>query len=515
MSNMNEGEIKNAPTFKSMLVPLNSPISLRHGTMADIVPPTLYPVQNRRDNDPFLKNVFPSGFYAANNRTDHKKTKKYRLSQNKSKTLYSGGSKSTGFGSAPDLLSSFTAWTRGDPSLDDDISLGGGDDYADVAGTYFKEISNRRDGMGFSPEVPLEIRRWTAEPLSPTRSLPELKRHQALTERMRNEKVLLSPAILPAMDAIRANTKHGIKKCKPHTVSTRSSSDTMMTTTTTPMRSAPTAAAIASLIVPKRLATTIDMEIFKLKDLFEGTSNEDAKKKTKTSSLLMTGRRFSLPSNTTLQMILQFICEQDIEQQQEEEGEEQKQPRKTPQIMQCNAVNLSYFNTKVNAWRPISKKSDWMTARIMALESGTGSGSGSGAGQPSQQMLRLIYSLGSDLRMTVNKNTLGQCTASAAANASATSTLRITTDSIRSPPPPDISQGQRLSRGASTRSIASGRVSRHLDDESQEMRLAPPVALARPYNPSRIRNSKSTQVMKEKQAELASNLEQRLLLSRR
>ena len=126
---MSREQIYYTNDLKANLIPMNNnSVSSQLRLVEDSAPPVFYQFLNKRENDPYLKNVFPAGFNTSINRDS--------ASSIIPKSLLLKSEKS----SHPNSKS-YTSWTLGDESKPPSpIMHKNGDEYADVAGMYFREI---------------------------------------------------------------------------------------------------------------------------------------------------------------------------------------------------------------------------------------------------------------------------------------------------------------------------------------------------------------------------------------
>jgi len=135
---------KNSVELSARLVHLKEPISLKNQNSTEV--PINYTFHNRRDDDRYLKNVFPSGFnllrvrYADDSFFHNDSTFSLNSSQNNS----GGAKRNNTVATNTKLSESFTQWTKGittsEESSEDCQNYG--DEYADVSGPYFRYYSS-------------------------------------------------------------------------------------------------------------------------------------------------------------------------------------------------------------------------------------------------------------------------------------------------------------------------------------------------------------------------------------
>ena len=137
---MEDNSLKNSG---SSVLNLRSPLSLKNFSVATVSRPKLYPIKSfdlRNSEGRAKKNVFPSGFDATKHRV--KNPQKYEFSM-KEKTA----------NMQSQIPESFTDWTKGGPNHEALTPVdNGGDNYADVAGAYFREMR-----ASFTPFTPDKI----------------------------------------------------------------------------------------------------------------------------------------------------------------------------------------------------------------------------------------------------------------------------------------------------------------------------------------------------------------------
>ena len=135
------------------LIKLREPISLQLNKVEEVKRPILYPFQNRRVNEVYLKNVYPSGFNIGMHRSNDTPNQSESQYFNVPKMIGSYNKiKSPILSRSNNASESFIAWTKGEQSSPKSDSIENKDDcFADVAGPYFKD--NRLDKEGYSTEA--------------------------------------------------------------------------------------------------------------------------------------------------------------------------------------------------------------------------------------------------------------------------------------------------------------------------------------------------------------------------
>lgn len=498
---------------------LNSPISLKDTITSEVQLPVLYPVPTSREHDPYLKNVFPSGFNAISVRHGASKDKYYLETMSlKSKSIIASisqakSSKSEVFASRQKHPYSISEWAKGDrKSADQNYNSCTDDDYADVAGAYFREVSrcsNLTDTIvdlpdGMDPLLTIQGQQSSAG----------VGGNPGRRATMAQEKVLLSTSVLPCMHPLRSNMKRGLKVSS----TTRpTASDVSIKRVPAPAR----AKDVQPVVAPKLLADTIVVQLYEFKEMF-GALN--------VAETAAAGKKFRISSALSFQGIRSLVF------QNFHELRESGMDRLGINSVSNNSswlkdeaavteVALHYYSWDTKAWRPVRHKTDWSTAKLSALECSA--------------PLQLTYTI--ILRSVTKKGPLA-CFESPSTDAASqqmsmkTRARMVFSDSPtklaqwESPPSPcpvqrvssiedddGVSSVEGISRVSVTVSVRSLRSPGESCDESISMPLSVPLTLASQYRPrtSTFVPSPQRLPMLAKQAELALALEQRLMLHRK
>eukprot|EP00607_Mallomonas_marina_P008548 CAMPEP_0182417718 /NCGR_PEP_ID=MMETSP1167-20130531/2151_1 /TAXON_ID=2988 /ORGANISM="Mallomonas Sp, Strain CCMP3275" /LENGTH=505 /DNA_ID=CAMNT_0024591443 /DNA_START=179 /DNA_END=1696 /DNA_ORIENTATION=- len=491
---------------------LNTPLSLRDTTVDEVPKPKLCAVRNRRDEEPYLKNVFPSGF---NQSLIRVKINRKKVATPCTKSVFTSDSSTiTSRASSPSRGKhpySFIEWTKGDNSNSDDISYDG-DDYADVAGTYFKEINRNSFVPDAIPDTPIDssnpltIQPYNSGPqfspgLSMVQSSPHQSEHNVRQGTVSQPKVMLSVAVLPSLQACRPNMKRSVKTSKNkasvygHESKSHIHSHSAMDSKYTDSE---------LLLAPQPFPETLEIEVYAFKALSEGRS---------VNEISSAAKRFRIHSSLPIRGLREAIYDNCADAK--DKTLVQNWSQDTPEM------TVMYFNMDVHAWRPLKNKVDWAAAKMMALEQ--------------EQVLQLSFSMGGSVGMGIG--TAGSVLRQGGLSGRGYDSGRGTDRELREP------RSSRLRRISSRESRPSEGPSRpgtgdsdahnaagvskislnptirsvRSTDEVDTVRFTAPNAMATPYKHKSVSYSpKNKQPMPSaaKQTELAFVLEQRLLRHR-
>lgn len=246
---------------------------------------------------------------------------------------------------------SISEWAKGETKADDDFFRSSNDDdYADVAGSYFREvsrfshitdsISDLPDGMDPSLVI---------QPCIPTQQSSTSQTSGRFSNKYSRqggqERVYLSTSILPGVHPTRPNMKRSLKVSK----SKRTSSAVTDAKQPAARVASGISRAVQPLVAPKLLDDTMLVQLFAFKDMFGGRS---------VAETAAAGTKFRIYSNLSFRgirtLILQYFHSTSSAPVDEKSMTE---------------IALHYYSTETQSWRPLRHKTDWSTAKLSALGS--------------------------------------------------------------------------------------------------------------------------------------------------